>query len=281
MSHYITLDKARELKKHYENFPVATIIFPKKIREATTLLYQFARKCDDIADEGNFSGQSRLFRLKAYKEQILNLKKNTVIRTALFSDIKKVVDNYKLDHSLFDRFIMAFEQDIKKNNYQDIEELIGYCNNAANPAGEMILTLFKQNTKKNIIYSNSLCTALALLGMTQDIPEDYDKGRIYIPKNEMKEFKLSPTDIKNKNFGRNWIIYKEFWIKRIEVILRRGKPLEKRLEGRLKLQIRILIKAAELLTKRIRKSKCDLFNHPPKLSKLDWLCITLKSIIPL
>ena len=97
----------------------------------------------------------------------------------------------------------------------------------------------------------------------------------------MKKFKLSPTDIKNKNFGRNWIIYKKFWIKRIEVILRRGKPLEKRLEGRLKLQIRILIKAAELLTKRIRKSKCDLFNHPPKLSKLDWLCITLKSIIPL
>jgi squalene synthase HpnC len=281
MSHYITLDKARELKKHYENFPVATIIFPKKIREATTLLYQFARQCDDIADEGNFSDQSRLFRLKAYKEQIHNLKKNTVIRTALFSDIKKVVDNYKLDYSLFDRFIIAFEQDIKKNNYQDIEELIGYCNNAANPAGEMILTLFKQNTKKNIIYSNSLCTALALLGMTQDIPEDYNKGRIYIPKNEIKKFKLNPDDIKKKKFGCNWITYKEFSIKRIEVILQQGKPLEKILKGRLRLQIRILIKAAELLIRRIKDSKCDLFNHPPMLSKLDWACITLKSITPL
>ena len=281
MSHYITLDKAREHKKHYENFPVATIIFPKKIRDAATLLYQFARECDDIADEGNFSDQSRLFRLKAYKEQILNLKKNTVIRTALFSDIKKVVDNYKLDYSLFDRFIIAFEQDIKKNNYQDIEELIGYCNNAANPAGEMILTLFKQNTKKNIIYSNSLCTALALLGMTQDIPEDYNKGRIYIPKNEIKKFKLNPDDIKKKNFGCNWITYKKFSIKRIEAILQQGKPLEKILKGRLRLQIRILIKAAELLIKRIKDSKCDLFNHPPMLSKLDWACITLKSITPL
>ena len=281
MSHYITLDKAREHKKHYENFPVATIIFPKKIRDAATLLYQFARECDDIADEGSFSEQHRLLCLKEYKKQIVNLKKKKVIRTSLFSDIKKVVDNHELNQSLFDRFILAFEQDIKKNNYQTIEELISYCNNAANPAGEMILTLFKQNTKENIVYSNSLCTALALLGMAQDIPEDYNKGRIYIPKNEMKKFKLSPTDIKNKNFGRNWIIYKKFWIKRIEDILQHGKPLEKRLEGRLKLQIRILIKAAELLTKRINKSKCDLFNHPPKLSKLDWLCITLKSIIPL
>tara|TARA_B110000967_G_C18810759_1_gene523462 strand:+ start:42 stop:887 length:846 start_codon:yes stop_codon:yes gene_type:complete len=281
MSYYITLDKARQIKKHYENFPVATIIFPKKIRESATLLYQFARQCDDIADEGSFSNKSRLLRLKAYKKQILNLKKNTAIRTPLFSDIKKIVDNHKLDHSLFDRFLVAFEQDIIKNNYQSIEELISYCNNAANPAGEMILALFKQNTKKNIIYSNSLCTALALLGMSQDIPEDYSKGRVYIPKNEIKKFELSLIDIKNKHFSYNWIIYKKFWIQRIEVILQQGKPLEKILKGRLKLQIRILIKAAELLIRRIKNSKCDLFNDPPKLSKLDWVCITLKSITPL
>ena len=159
MSHYITLDKARELKKHYENFPVATILFPKKIRDAATLLYQFARQCDDIADEGKFSENDRLLRLKKYKREIVNLKKKAIIRTPLFFDINKIVNNHKLDYFLFDRFIMAFEQDIKKNNYQDIEELISYCNNAANPAGEMILTLFKKNTKKNIIYSNSICTA--------------------------------------------------------------------------------------------------------------------------
>ena len=281
MSHYITLDKAREYKKHYENFPVATLIFPKKIREAATLLYQFARQCDDIADEGSFSKQDRLQQLNIYKKQIHNLKRKTAIRTPLFSDIKKVVDNHKLDHSLFNRFMVAFEQDIKKNNYRNIEDLISYCNNAANPAGEMILTLFKKNTKKNIIYSNSLCTSLALLGMLQDMPEDYNKGRIYIPQNEMKKFKLSPTDIKDKNFGYNWIAYKEFWVNRIEVILEHGKPLEKRLQGRLKLQIRILIKATELLIKRVKNSNCDLFNRPPKLSKFDWASITLKSIIPL
>jgi hydroxysqualene synthase len=281
MSHYITLDKAREYKKHYENFPVATIIYPKKIREAATLLYLFARQCDDIADEGTFSKQDRLKRLNIYKKEITNLKNKGTIHIPLFLDIKKIANNHKLKYSLFDRFMIAFEQDIKKNNYHNIRDLIKYCDNAANPAGEMILTLFKQNTKKNIIYSNSLCTALALLGISQDIPEDYDKGRIYIPENEMKKFKLSSNDIKNMHFGSNWIIYKKFWIKRIEAILKKGKPLEKKLKGRLRLQIRILIKAAELLIKRTKNSDCDLFNHPPKLSKLDWVCITLRSIPPL
>lgn len=281
MSHYITLDKAREYKKHYENFPVATIIFPKKIREAAILLYQFARQCDDIADEGTFSKQDRLQQLDLYKKEISNLKNKNAILTPLFTDIKKIVDNHKLKYSLFERFMVAFEQDIKKNSYSNIKDLINYCDNAANPAGEMILALFHQNTKKNIIYSNSLCTALALLGMSQDIPEDYDKGRIYIPENEMNKFKLNPKDIKNMYFGPNWIIYKKFWIKRIEDILEEGKPLEKILKGRLRLQIRILIKAAELLIKRIKNSKCDLFNLPPKLSKFDWICIALRSIIPL
>lgn len=281
MSHYITLDKASEYKKHYENFPVATIIFPKKIREAAILLYQFARQCDDIADEGTFSKQDRLQQLDLYKKEISNLKNKNAILTPLFTDIKKIVDNHKLKYSLFERFMVAFEQDIKKNSYSNIKDLINYCDNAANPAGEMILALFHQNTKKNIIYSNSLCTALALLGMSQDIPEDYDKGRIYIPENEMNKFKLNPKDIKNMYFGPNWIIYKKFWIKRIEDILEEGKPLEKILKGRLRLQIRILIKAAELLIKRIKNSKCDLFNLPPKLSKFDWICIALRSIIPL
>ena len=51
MTHYISIKEANRTKKHYENFPVATLIFPKDERFAATLLYKFARDCDDIADE--------------------------------------------------------------------------------------------------------------------------------------------------------------------------------------------------------------------------------------
>ena len=55
MSQYLTLRKAKVTKKHYENFPVATLLFPKAHRDAATILYSFARNADDIADEGNLT----------------------------------------------------------------------------------------------------------------------------------------------------------------------------------------------------------------------------------
>ena len=90
MTHYITLEAGKEIKKHYENFPVATLLFPKKIREAAIILYQFARTGDDIADEGNFSKKERLKNLKKYQENLNKIKKNNLNVDLLFLDIYKI-----------------------------------------------------------------------------------------------------------------------------------------------------------------------------------------------
>ena len=59
MSQYLTLEKAKVTKKHYENFPVATLLFPKAHLDAATILYSFARNADDIADEGELTKNKR------------------------------------------------------------------------------------------------------------------------------------------------------------------------------------------------------------------------------
>ena len=64
MSQYLTLRKVKVTKKHYENFPVATLLFPKAHRDAATILYSFARNADDIADEGNLTKNERKKLLK-------------------------------------------------------------------------------------------------------------------------------------------------------------------------------------------------------------------------
>ncbi len=135
-----------------------------------------------------------------------------------------MINSYSLDIKLFERFISAFKQDIEKGSYENINDLMDYCNKAACPAGEMILKLFSVHNKKKIRYSNYLCQALALIGMSQDIHEDFLKGRVYIPKKEMKKFKLKKSDIKSRMFNQNWKIFKNFWIKRIELKLQKGSP---------------------------------------------------------
>ena len=143
----------------------------------------------------------------------------------------------------------------------------------------MILSLFKVNTKQNIKYSNSICHAYALIGMSQDFYEDILKDRLYIPTNEMKKFNLKISDIHNKTFNNNWKKFKKFWLNRIKLTLIKGTPLIKNTKGRLSLQIKIMINAANLLINRMQNDKCDLFNNPPKLSKLDWLVLFCQCIL--
>ena len=279
MSQYITLEKAKVTKKHYENFPVATLLFPKKHRDAATLLYSFAREADDIADEGKLTKKQRQKLLREIEINIDAIKLKKEIQTPFFKDLEKVISEFSLDINLFERLISAFKQDVEKKSYKNFNDLIDYCNNAACPAGEMILRLFGEHNKTNISYSNSLCQALALIGMSQDIYEDLLKGRLYIPITEMKKFRLKKSDIKSKSFNPSWKTFKASWLKRIELLLNKGRPLNENVSGRLKLQINILISGADLLIKRLKKDDCDWFMNPPKISKLDWSILLFKTVI--
>ena len=279
MNHYITLEEAKLTKKHYENFPVATFLFPKKNRNAATILYLFARTADDIADEGSMKKNQRLILLNNYQENIDKIKNNNSDIPDLFKDIDKIIRNYSIPIKLFESFLIAFKQDVIKNKYKNFNELIGYCNNAASPAGQMILGLFQSNSKENITYSNYICQALALIGMTQDFHEDHLKGRLYIPADEMKKFNLKESDIKNLQFTSDWELFKKFWLSRIELLLNKGAPLETKTHGRLRLQVRIMIAAARLLLKRMEDDRCNLFLSPAKLTKIDWVILLCRCIL--
>ena len=279
MSYYITLEAGKESKKHYENFPVATLLYPKKIREAAIILYNFARTGDNIADEGNFPKKVRIKKLQIFKENLIKINNNNLNVEPLFQDISKIIKLYEIPISLFQRFIDAFKQDVIINRYKNFDEIINYTHNAASPAGEMILGLFKQNSKRNVSYSNSICKALALIGITQDFYEDIKKNRLYIPTNEMKKYKLKITDIHKKEFNNNWKLFKDFWLNRIELILIDGLPLIKNTKGRLSIQVKIMTSAAFLIINRMKNDNSDLFKNPPKLSKIDWFVISCRCIL--
>ena len=279
MNQYLTLRKAKVTKKHYENFPVATLLFPKAHRDAATILYSFARNADDIADEGDLTRNERKKLLREIEININAIKHQKKIQAPFFRDLERVINQYLLDIKLFEQLMSAFKQDIEKKSYRNFNDLITYCNKAACPAGEMILSLFDAHNKKNISYSNNLCQALALIGMTQDIFEDFLKGRVYIPSTEMKKFTLKESDIKSKSFNHNWKTFKLPWLTRIELLLNKGRPLGESVTGRLKLQIKILIAGADLLVKRLKKEDCDWFVDPPKISNFDWIILLVKTIM--
>ncbi|MEL0055759.1 MAG: squalene/phytoene synthase family protein [Methylophilaceae bacterium] len=271
------LKKSLTEKSYHENFPVATLFLRKNERNDILVLYQFARECDDIADNENFKVDQRKKILDEYQKNIKQLfTKND--KPKLFINLQQVSIKYNLNINLFKNFMRGFYQDLSKTRYKSFDEIIQYCHLLACPAGEMVLTIFNKNTKKNISLSNNICIALAMIGMVQDIQKDYKKGRVYIPVNYFKKFNLKEEDIQHHNFNNHWELFKIEWLGLIKNYLNKGKPLIKNLDGRLKFQIKLLLLACDLLIKKL-SYKQNLFINAPRLSKLDWSLLGIRALL--
>ena len=271
--------KIKQIKKHYENFTVGSLVLGKDMREAITTLYAFARLGDDIADEGNKSKRDRLEEIEYLKYHLKKIEFNQKINDPYFKVLKKIYSKYNIKINNLYRLINAFNKDINHKQYSRFNDLIKYCEDAANPAGELILSLAKKDNKENIRQSNAICTSLALINFAQGVVEDYEKGRIYFPKDEMKKFNLNVTDIEKRNFSDGWVRYKKYWVHRNYQMLKKGLGLGKKIKGRLGIEIQMIELAAVLLLKRMKKNDCNLFTNPPKITTLDWIFILFKSAL--
>ena len=268
--------KIAQSKNHYENFTVGSLVLGKDMHEAIMTLYAFARLGDDIADEGNHSKKERTEQIKYLKNYLKKIELNQKINDSYFKILQILYIKYKFKINNLNRFINAFNEDINHQQYARFSDLIRYCDAAANPAGELILSLVKQDNKENVRQSNAICTALALINFAQGVVEDFDKGRIYIPKDEMKTFNLKVVDIQQRNFTKYWVQYKKYWVERNYQILEEGLGLGEKIKGRLGIEIQMVECAALLLLKRMKRNNCNLFVSPPKIKTLDWIFIFFK-----
>src|SRR5210317_1574856 len=99
---------------HYENFPVASVLLPKRLRRPIELIYRFARTADDFADEGDDPPALRLDKLGQYRQQLDLIEQDGKPLTPLFRDLKPIIRQYELPIDLFRDLLSAFSQDVVK-----------------------------------------------------------------------------------------------------------------------------------------------------------------------
>src|SRR5262245_25945900 len=156
---------------HYENFPVASLLLPARLRAPVETIYRFARGADDIADEGDDPADVRLRKLSIYRAQL------AAPVDPLFHDVAKLIAEQELPPQLFADLLDAFAQDVTKKRYESFGVLLDYCRRSANPVGRLLLHLFKRTTESDLRRSDAICTSLQLINFWQDIDIDYAKGR--------------------------------------------------------------------------------------------------------
>jgi squalene synthase HpnC len=263
---------------HYENFPVASLLLPAKLREPVAVIYRFARSADDFADEGSEPPQERLAKLDAYRAELAAIARGEPPRRPLFHDLKRIMEKHSLPRQLFVDLLDAFSQDVRKKRYANFSELADYCRRSANPVGRLLLQLFKRTTDSDLARSDAICTALQLTNFWQDVQIDFAKGRVYLPQDEMARFGVGERHLEERRCDDAWHALMEFQIERTRKLMLDGAPLGRGLPGRIGLEIRATVQGGLRILQKIEDARYDVFRRRPALRGFDWPLLLLKAI---
>lgn len=262
---------------HYENFPVASILMPKRLRKPVAAIYHFARAADDIADEGELSNEERLQQLNDFRDQLNHIAAGETPLMPLFQHLANEIKQHALPMQPMHDLLDAFSQDVVKKRYVNYDELLDYCRRSANPVGTLLLHLYEEATPVNLAYSDAICTALQLINFWQDVAKDIAIGRIYLPQDEMARFGVTEEQIVQARCDDAWRALMMFQIERARALMLYGKPLGTILTGRIGLEMRMIIQGGLRILDKIEAADYDVFNKRPVLRPFDWVIMLAKS----
>ena len=227
--------------EHYENFPVASVLLPKRLVPAVEAIYAFARSADDIADEGDALPHQRLADLDAYEAALASIARGEKQPIAMFERLSGVIDEYDLPLQPFYDLLSAFKQDVHTKHYANYDLLLDYCRRSANPVGLLMLHLYDAATPANVAQSDAICSSLQLINFLQDVAIDREKQRTYMPLDDLARFGVTEDQLDRHEADARFRALMLFEVTRARALMHSGVPLAKRLPGRIGWELRMVV----------------------------------------
>jgi squalene synthase HpnC len=263
---------------HYENFPVASILLPRRLRPAVEAIYAFARSADDLADEGDAAPDERLAALGAYEAALDGIAAGSPLADPMFARLADVVASYRLELQPLRDLLSAFRQDVVTTRYAEFPALLDYCRRSANPVGRLMLALYGVADAISLRQSDAVCSALQLINFWQDVAIDIGKGRIYVPLEDLARYGVSEHDIRAGRDSPAWRQLMRFEVARARALMLEGAPLAARLPGRIGWELRLVVQGGLRILEAIERADYDVFRRRPKLGRTDWLVVIWRAL---
>ncbi len=258
--------------RHYENFPVASLLIPREKRKYVAAIYAFARTADDYADEEGYSTRTRIENLSRLHQELRRCE-NGGSSTPLFLALGQTIREFGLSLRPFEDLLTAFKMDVEKNRYETWKELLHYCSCSANPIGRVMLKLFGYDDENELHASDAICTALQLTNFWQDLPIDARRGRLYLPLEDLRKFDCTERDIlelRNSESLRKLIAFE---VGRTKALFEEGKPLLDAVGKDLRLQLKFTWFGGMKILEKIKRRNYETFTQRPVITFWDKLTI--------
>jgi squalene synthase HpnC len=267
----------RLARSHYENFSVATWFLPKRLRQHFFNVYAYCRISDDLGDETGDRAASLL--LLDEWEAELNACYDGSPRHPVFVALAGTVREFDIPKQTFADLLTAFRQDQTVIRYQTFDDLLGYCHYSANPVGHLVLYLCGYRDPERQQLSDFTCTALQLANFWQDISADYDKGRIYLPLEDLKRFQVSEEDISSKRNTKQFREMMQFEVRRAREWFDRGLPLVGRVSRELAIDLDLFSRGGQEILHAVERQDYAVLGNRPAISKARKLALVARAAL--
>jgi hydroxysqualene synthase len=279
-----SLDEAFEYceavaRAHYENFPVGSRLVPRQLRPYVWSVYAFARQADDFADEAAHAGR-RLEKLAGWEARLdrcLDGRPDHPVFVALGETIRR----FELPDRLFRDLLDAFRQDCRVSRYENWDRLLDYSRRSAEPVGRLVLLLFGHRDEELARYSDAICSGLQLTNFWQDVALDLAKNRIYLPAEDRRRWGVKEEDLAAGRVHDGMRALMQEMVDRTRRHFAPGRPLLRRVGGRLGLELRWVWFGGHRILRRIERAQGDVFRRRPVLSRADHVWLGLRAALRL
>ena len=175
-----------------ENFTVASAVLGRRRQAHLMAIYGYARLVDDVGDEAAGDRDALLDAVEAELEGIYS---GTPARHPVMVSLAETITECRLPAGPLRRLIEANRQDQRVTRYQTFADLLGYCSLSAAPVGELVLHVFGAGTPERVALSDRVCAGLQVLEHLQDVAEDYARGRVYMPQEDLARMGIAEDDL--------------------------------------------------------------------------------------
>lgn len=247
---------------HSRSFYMASGLLQPEARRSVRALYAFCRTTDDIVDDSVGDAHNLL---QTWRDRALSWHppQHDLVALAWADARWRYTIPQKYAEQLFD----GVGRDLVQNRYNTFEELATYCYGAASTVGLMSMHIIGYESEEAIRYAIKLGVALQLTNILRDVKEDWEHGRLYLPKEELQAFGLSESDIAAGVVDDRWHKFMKFQIVRVRQIYDEAWPGIYMLDRQGRLAIAAAATFYRAILDDIEAHDYDVFSRRARVSK--------------